>query len=273
MVMSGTTDQTGTHTTALTGSRVLVTGAETASGRALAHAFSRHHARLVLQGEAGRLDSDQCHAAFAAHASGLMCFADPMGNPEQALRFAQRAVTVFGGLDLAVVVIALDRPTMAAAIDADTIEDLIGARVAAAVETGKVIANRMGVTWTDGLIVNVLDVPEAMTEREKWVARMMKAALAAVTRREAVRLAGHGIRVHAIAPDLDADRADHDPMSLDPALAGRAAACDDRWCGPDPEATTGEVMAAIAVHLAIRRNRSLSGLMLTPDTCAGQLVG
>jgi hypothetical protein len=180
---------------------------------------------------------------------------------------------VFGGLDVAIVVVRLEQREIAQAICRDRVERYIATRLTAATEIAKVGANRMGLTWTDGLVLHVLSVPVELSPAERTVARLVRAALAAETRRSADAIAIPGVRILAIAPDVDAqsDTADTDPMSE--VLDGCAGdACDrDAWAVAHALGRYADIVAALAVHLAGSRSSTLSGLVLTPDACAAAL--
>lgn len=234
----------------LAGSRAVVIGGDTASGRAIAQALARHRARLVLQGEADSLDADEAHARLGCEATGLMCLTGAMSRPADALTAAQRALAVFSGADVAVTVVALTREAMAEAIATDTIEDLVADTLAVAAEVAKVAVNRMAITWTRGCVLTVLEVPAELTGRELLIARLVKAALAGMTRRQAKAAADKAVRVNVIAPEL-------------PDGMGRCA--EARHNRPD-------AAAALALYLASQQGRDLSGLTFEIDACVDALA-
>lgn len=234
----------------LAGTRAVVIGAQTASGRAIADALAQHRARLVLQGAPGVFDADAAHAELGGEATGLMCLTAAVSRPADALTAAQRALAVFSGADVAVTVVALTREAMAQAIATDRIEDLVADTLAVAAEVAKVAVNRMAITWTKGCVLTVLDVPAELSGRELLIARLSKAALAGMTRRQAQAAAEKAVRVNAIAPEL--------PDGL-----GR--------CG-EASHNRPDAAAALALHLASQQGRELSGLMFEIDACVDALA-
>lgn len=234
----------------LAGTRAVVIGGQTAAGQAIAQALAHHRARLVLQGAPDELDADEAHARLGAAATGLMCLTGTVGRPAEALTAAQRALTVFSGADVAVTVVALTREAMADAVATDTVEDLVANTLAVAAEVAKVAVNRMAITWTKGCVLTVLEVPAELSGRELLIARLVKAALAGMTRRLAAAAAEMAVRVNAIAPEL-------------PDGTGRCGAASHNR----PDAA-----AALALHLASQQGRELSGLMLEIDACVDALA-
>ena len=110
----------------------------------------------------------------------------------------------------------------------------------------RVAANRMRLTMTEGLLLNVILMPEVMTAAERAVAGIARAAIAALTRGEAQAWAGEALRINAIAP----------PGIVD---VGGGACLDN-------EAD----IAALALHLASKRGKRLSGLVFDASGVANR---
>ena len=114
------------------------------------------------------------------------------------------------------------------------IEDLVSEKLMLPVHVTRVVANRMRLTLSEGLVLNVMTMPAPRTPAEAAVAGIVRSALAAVTRGEAERWAPQGIRVNAVGP------------SATVAAAGAALASE-----PD--------IASLALYLASRPGRTLTG--------------
>src|SRR5262249_36658255 len=97
----------------------------------------------------------------------------------------------------------------------------------------KVAANRMAVSWNEGVILNVATLPPTAQAASRAFATVTKAALAAMTRAQAEEWADKTIRFNAIAPPVVE-------------IPGGASSGE-----PD--------MAALALYLASGRNKTLSG--------------
>jgi 3-oxoacyl-[acyl-carrier protein] reductase len=92
----------------------------------------------------------------------------------------------------------------------------------------------MRLTLTEGLVLNLATLPPGASSSERAFAQVAKAALAAMTRREAETWGGHGIRFNAVAPQVQA--------------------------GDGSSGLGGEMdVAALALYLASGRGQSLSG--------------
>src|SRR5436190_2164580 len=98
----------------------------------------------------------------------------------------------------------------------------------------EIAANRMALSYIEGLILNVAILTPPMKGPAQAFASVAKAALSAMTRIQAEEWAGKAIRFNAIAPQTA-------HPSAEPSLAG------------EPE------VAALALYLASGRGKALSG--------------
>ena len=101
-------------------------------------------------------------------------------------------------------------------------------------DSAKIAANRMAISYIEGLILNVAILTPPMKGPAQAFASVAKAALSAMTRIQAEEWAGKAIRFNAIAPQTA-----HPPV--EPSLAG------------EPK------VAALALYLASGRGKALSG--------------
>ena len=218
----------------LAGQRVLVTGITAGLGVDIVRAFADHKTRLVLQFEEMN-DPAQAIAEGAAPAAlDLRAFGPVARSAEAAGEFARAAVAAFNGLDVAInlVPLSLSRVPGAAASTAD-VESMVAAHLLPAALTTRVAANRMGLVWRDGLVLNIAALRPPVPGRALAIAALIKAALAHMTRVEAEAWAKHAVRCNTIAPQT----------------GGLA----DGRCAGEPE------MAALALYLASDRGKGLSG--------------
>jgi 3-oxoacyl-[acyl-carrier protein] reductase len=225
----------------LAGLRVLVTGLTNGSGLDVARAFAEHGCRIVLQAnsadpgvvaigeELSRVQSDT--------GGDLKLFTDPLASGEAAVKFAQTAAQAFGGLEIVVNLVSFANADLARARDIDEVEDLVSAKLLPMTLLTRVVANRMRLTMTEGLVLNVILMPAPASPAEAVVASIARAAIGALTRGEAQAWASEALRINAIAP----------PSPLD---AGGGACL----------ASEADV-AALALHLASKRGKRLSGLV------------
>lgn len=226
----------------LHGARVLITGLTLDHGVEVARAFADQGARLVLQMVDRSQEAETLLEVLAQTADEVKVFNAPIGGGEACVPFAQQAAQAYGGLDVVINIIGGSAPSGDACATVQDIENKVSERLSSACLVTRVAANRMRVTWTEGLVLNVL-VPERPADRRTTAFNCIaRAALAAMTRAEAQKWAGEAIRINAVGPrDL---------------LGGSSG---DSLCG-EPE------VAALALFLASKRGRTLSGHIFDLDS-------
>lgn len=220
----------------LAGARVLVTGLSPTSGVDLARGFADHKCRLVLQTSEDGPETDALMTLLAEAAAETHMFTTDLGNGDAAVRFAQGSAQAFGGLDVAVNLIEVTSDDIAGRTTLDEIEDLVSQKLLASMLMSRVIANRMRLMLTEGLVLNVVLMTPPTNDVEQAFAGILRTALATVTRREAAQWADQSIRINAIGPRGAIESA-------------RSGACLSS--GPD--------IAALALYLASRKGQQLTG--------------
>jgi len=220
----------------LAGARVLITGFSPTSGVDLARSFADHKCRLVVQTSAEGPETDALVTLLAQAASETQLFNCDLGDGDAAVRFAQGSAQTFGGLDIAVNLIEVTSKDIAGRTALDEIEDLVSEKLLASTLMSRVIANRMRLTMTEGLILNVVLMAPPVSDIDQAFAGILRTALATITRREATQWADQSIRINAIGPR----------GTLDSATGGACLSS-----GPD--------IAALALYLASRKGRQLTG--------------
>lgn len=229
----------------LAGARVLVTGVQATRGVDLVRAFGEHGCRMVLQIPEVSAEIDALLGYVAQTALDIHVHHDPIECAEDAVRFSQSAAKYFGGFDIVVNLIAFDTGDLNAATTLDQLEDLISERFQAAARTTGVAANRMGLTWTHGSVLNILRVSEARTAGEAAVTGMARTALTALTRGEAQKWSEQAVRINAVVP-----------------RAVMGGVIDDDCLRSEPD------MAALALYLASHDGEGLTGLVFEADGVA-----
>lgn len=220
----------------LAGARILLTGLTAEMGVDVARAFADHKARLVLQSADASPAVAELAAILAESASDMKLFLEAPLDRDSAVRFAQSAAATFGGLDAVVNLVTIRRSELAGLASLDACERFIADKLIVPTLIGRVAANRMRLTWTEGLILNVVVMEEPATAAEAAMANLVRGALAALTRGEAGEWADKAIRFNAIGPKS------HMPGEN----AGATLASE-----PD--------IAALALYLAAKKGRLLSG--------------
>ncbi len=221
----------------LAGARVLVTGLTPRLGVDVARAFAEHRTQLVLQANEDSPEIAALGAVLSECASEIKLYSGPFADAETAVRFAQGPAQAFGRLDAVVNLVAIDDSELRGLAEEEEIEDFVSAKLLAPTLITRVLANRMAVTWSEGLILNVVATPPPADARAAMVASILRAGLAAMTRAEAQCWAERAIRINAVGP-----RALLPDESTDGACLASEAD-----------------LAALALYLASRRGRQLSG--------------
>ena len=228
----------------LAGARVLLTGLSTDQGVDLARAFADIGARLIVQTRELTPDLTALVALLSQGAAEFKLYTNPVSQADGAVRFAQTAQQAFGGLDAVINLQAISRHEMRHVREDGDVERLVAGKLVPLTHITRVAANRMRVILSEGMILNVLAMPSPADAREAAIAGYARTALAAMTRGEANQWADQAVRINAIAPRTAAD--------------SNAGAC----LANEPD------MAALALYLASRRGKSLSGHIFDADAVA-----
>ena len=216
----------------LAGKRVLLTGVRRGCGVDIARAFADHRVRLAVQFAEASPAMDAVAEAVAPAALEVQAYG-PVGGDGTA-EFAKFAVQAFGGLDAVVNMVPLETAHLDPAATAADVDRLIAAQLELPLTISRIAANRMSVTWTQGLILNVATLSGRPGGARQAFATLAKSSLVDMTRAQAEEWAGRGIRFNAIAPATL-------PAEPGPGLSGEAD------------------VASLALYLASESGKSLSG--------------
>lgn len=166
---------------------------------------------------------------------------DALVDAESTTRFAQSAVQDFGGFDVVINLIPMTLADLPDGASIEGVEDWLAEWFSAPCLLTRIAANRMRLTWAEGLVLNVLTLPRPETRRQASLAGMARSALHTLTRSEAQQWAAQGVRINGIAPGDD-DEASH-------------------YGSADGRLPSEADIAAMALVLTSRRGKSLSGLV------------
>ena len=155
-------------------------------------------------------------------------------------QFARSVMQAFGGLDVVINLVPLAPAAVGKAASLDEIERRVAQRLLLPCLIAKIAANRMALSYIEGLILNVAMLTPPLNGPAQAFACVAKSALTAMTRAQAEEWAGKAIRFNAIAPQ------DRGPAG-EPSLAG------------EPE------VAELALYLASGRGKALSGTCSRPS--------
>ena len=184
----------------LVGKRVLVAGVTRRSGIDIARAFAERRARVVLQFAEASAAMQAVAEVVAPDALETKVYG-PIGRGDDAVRFAKSAVQAFGGLDAVINLVPLEAAHLDPAATVEDIDRLIAAQLELPLVVSRIAANRMSVTWTQGLILNVATLAGRPGGTRQAFATLAKSTLVDMTRAQAEEWAGRGIRINAVAPE------------------------------------------------------------------------
>jgi 3-oxoacyl-[acyl-carrier protein] reductase len=184
----------------LVGKRVLIAGVTRRAGIDIARAFAERRARVILQFAEASAAMQAVAEVVAPEALETKVYG-PVGRGDDAVRFAKSAVQAFGGLDAVINLVPLEAGRLDPAATAEDIDRLIAAQLELPHVVSRIAANRMSVTWTQGLILNVATLAGRPGGTRQAFATLAKSTLADMTRAQAEEWAGRGIRINAIAPE------------------------------------------------------------------------
>jgi NAD(P)-dependent dehydrogenase (short-subunit alcohol dehydrogenase family) len=222
----------------LAGARVMISGLSPEYGVDIARAFADHKARLMLQtSQPEAPDTTALVALLAESAMEVHVHGGALTTSAGAQNFAQAATQAHGSVDVAINIVTINTAEMAHLATLEEIETFIVHKLAPATTITRIAANRMRLTLSEGLILNVVALADAPSRTTALIANMVRATLAALTRREAEAWAGSGIRINAVGP-----------RATLPGETPTAA-----LLASEPE------IAAVALYLASKRARELSG--------------
>lgn len=194
--------------------RVLLTGLQDEAGRGLLRRLADRNCKLIVQTPAESAEIAGLVEDLQAAGTEVSAYYGAIDYAAAAMRFTADAAIMQGSLDLVVNFVSLRAADMAEiAENGGGFEDVVEPGLAAAVHGSRVAANRMGLTWRNGLVVNVLSVDSsAGGAYGALLAGLARTALAMCTQSLAERWAEDGIRINAITPPA-AEMSTHDAIS------------------------------------------------------------
>jgi 3-oxoacyl-[acyl-carrier protein] reductase len=217
----------------LVGKRVLITGVTRRAGVDIARAFAERRARVILQFSEASAAMQAAAEVVAPEALEMRVYG-PVAEGAATVRFAKSAVQAFGGLDTVINMVPLESAALDPAATLEDVDRLIAAQLELPLLLSRIAANRMSVTWTQGLILNVATLAGRASGARRAFATLAKSTLVDLTRRQAEEWAGRGIRFNAVAPQT--------------ALAE-----------PGPRLTGEADVASLTLYLASKQGKTLSG--------------
>ena len=234
----------------------IITGAGRGIGHDIALRFAAEGANIVV----ADLDAANARATAAEiEATGrpAMPFVVDIAEPAQDEALAAATLKRFGRIDVLVnnAGIGLARPFLTTT--PDELNRIVRVNLCGTFLCGQAVARAM-VTQRSGAIVNIASISGQRGGTDRAAYGASKAGVILLTRVMAMELAGHGIRVNALAPgpvDTAQSRENHTQATRD-AYAQRILL--KRY-------GTGQEMAAAALFLACAESSFITGEILNVD--------
>ena len=171
---------------------VLVTGAATGIGRAIAETFAQEAAMLVI------CDVQAEGAEVAKRLGALFVYAD-IAQPYHRERFIKEANKQWGGIHVLVNNAAVSAPGSALKVPLEEWQRGLGGNLTAPMHLSALAAREM-VKNGGGAIVNIASVQGLFAEQNNAAYTASKGGLVNLTRSLALDLAPMNVRVNAVAP-------------------------------------------------------------------------
>ncbi len=188
------------------GKVVLVTGAAGGIGRAIAEAFARERAMLVL------CDIEAKGAEVAKRLGAFFVYAD-LSQAKHRERVVEQAVKQWGSLHILVNNAAISTPGSALRVGLEDWQQVLEVNLTAPMHLSALAAREM-VKSGGGAIVNVASVQGLFAEQNNVAYNASKGGLVNLTRSLALDLAPMNIRVNAVAPGAIATEAVQQAIAL-----------------------------------------------------------
>ena len=240
----------------LTGSTVIVTGANTGLGQAMAVALAGAGARVVL---VARSDPGETVSRIGALGGECGVVTADLAEPGAAERVIREAVTRFGPIDVLVNNAGIIRRTDALEFSEADWDDVLDVNLKVPFFLAQGAARQMLAESRRGKIVNVASLLSFQGGIRVASYTASKSGLAGVTRLLANEWARHGINVNAIVPGYFAT-SNTEALRQDPQrsseILGRIPA--GRWGEPDD-------LAGAVIFLASRASDYVHGVLLPVD--------
>ncbi len=184
----------------LAGKRILVTGVSGKTGVELVTSLADHQARLIINYGEDTAKMQALSELMTPNAMDLRVYNDALATADDIARFTRSAAQIYGGLDGVINFVHLPANDISPAADFDDVETYLCEKLLAPSLISTISANRMALTWSDGIVLNVVTMDEHAGSADIAIAGVTKAALTAMTRKQAQEWADQNVRINAVTP-------------------------------------------------------------------------
>lgn len=236
----------------------ILTGASRGIGRAIAEAFAREGATVVISGR--KQESLDAVAAGIETAGGrAVAVTCHVGRAEDIRRLVDTTLSRFGHIDILVNNAGTNiaqEPVLA--VDEAKFDKMVEINLKSAFRLIQAVAPEM-CRQGSGSILNIASISGLRPQHQGMLYSMTKAALIMMTRSYALELGPHGVRVNAIAPGLIQTALSEYYWKDEARLAGILERQPVRHLGQPAE------VAEMAVLLASSRGSFITGQTIVID--------
>lgn len=183
----------------LAGAVAVVTGAGQGIGRAVAEAFARHGARVVVSDLRLDLAQEVAETLTGEGIDAIAVDAD-VSDPDAIARLAETTERELGPIEVWVNNAGLSRPAMLHKMTVDDFDSVVAVHARGTFLGLSEAARRMIASETAGCILNVTSSAGLQGTIGQINYSAAKGAIVAMTKSGAKELARYGIRVNAVAP-------------------------------------------------------------------------
>lgn len=226
--------------------RILITGLTATAGIDVARSFAELRARLIVHTAELSPELIELAAVLTQTAGDIRLHTQDISSANSAAAFAQTSAQAYGGLDAAINMAIITRDELSAIASDGDLDALVSDKLGSLAQLTRIVANRMNLILSEGLILNVVKTPHPNDSRESAIAGYVRTALASMTTREARTWGPHGIRINAVGPSVFSEGGQN---------AGAVLTNE-----PD--------IATLALYLASHKGQGLSGHVFDADGLA-----
>ncbi|MBV9656000.1 MAG: 3-oxoacyl-ACP reductase FabG [Acetobacteraceae bacterium] len=192
----------------------VVTGSARGIGRAIAEAFAREGARVVVTDR----DGDEADRTAGEIGAAAVAIRADVANPQDVRALFDRAAETLGRIDILVNNAGIGATRLVLDIELEEWERIIRINLTGAMLCSQLAARRMIAQGTGGKIVNIVSLSGQKGGVGRSAYGASKAGLEVLTKIMAVEFAEHGITVNAIAPGpimTETGKGMHTPETVD----------------------------------------------------------
>ena len=185
------------------GKNVLVTGASSGIGQAIAIRFAQEGANIAINyrksAEEAQKTLEQARADGEPGAKHILIQGD-VASEADVLRIVETAIKQLGGLDILINNAGIQAPADSQDLSADSFDRIIGVNLRGAFLSAREAIKHFLAENKPGVIVNVSSVHQIIPNPRFLSYSISKGGMQNLTRTLALEYAGRGIRVNGIGP-------------------------------------------------------------------------